>query len=522
MPESDDRWFLNPQYKIEIKPNTKLIISLMQEDEKLSNLSYQNCNFIIMLCSGKYSRVWDVKDENIIKRAINTDGQPNQSREILTQLDYYEVIKKLAIKRKKKVITKFESVHINLIPYIEFTNKYEIEKAGAHTKIFKPLSKDGIYYLRIFSSEAINILELPRPFEITMDHKWIEGTCGGRRFISDSSDNKSGKLIENQYWPMNPQFLLRFDKGTNLKVIIKKTTGTFSAESKIGLIITKPDTNIYNICPLKNLKATGNYKKSDSILRILESTNKILDSKKLNIDEINKKLLFNSSEWVVESSYSSIYSASLFQKFNKIDSPILIIPTLDNHGDTYEFKFSVFSNKPVEVISLNNETTKLFISEWTAANSGGSHLSKESTKPNNKDLLMGGFKKVITWIDNPKFHLSFDAKERISELEFQVVIARSEFIWSKKISSSIVNSMIGMYIFQYDSNDRWKNLWLNERNIEFLPKNEIVFKFKFNKVDPRGYILMPSTYGPNVLGPFSIMIICKETFELKEFSDRKN
>ena len=91
----------------------------MQEDEKLSNLSYQNCNFIIMLCSGKYSRVWDVKEENIIKRAINSDGQPNLSREILTQLDYYEVIKKLAIKRKKKVITKFESVHINLIPYID-------------------------------------------------------------------------------------------------------------------------------------------------------------------------------------------------------------------------------------------------------------------------------------------------------------------------------------------------------------------------------------------------------------------
>ena len=46
--DSEDRWFLNPQYKIEIKPGTRLIITLMQEDELLVNKPYHKCNFVII------------------------------------------------------------------------------------------------------------------------------------------------------------------------------------------------------------------------------------------------------------------------------------------------------------------------------------------------------------------------------------------------------------------------------------------------------------------------------------------
>ena len=47
--DSEDRWFLNPQYKIEVKYQTKLIITLLQEDEKLSKKNYQKCNFLIII-----------------------------------------------------------------------------------------------------------------------------------------------------------------------------------------------------------------------------------------------------------------------------------------------------------------------------------------------------------------------------------------------------------------------------------------------------------------------------------------
>lgn len=345
LPESDDRWFLNPQYKLEIKPNTKLIISLMQEDERLSGQAYQNCNFMIMLCSGKYTRVWELKEENIIKTAVSiTSDSSNEysgqvpNREIVAQVDYNEILRKLAIKKKKKVLTRQDVIYINLIPYIEFTNKYEIEKNGPHGRIFKPLYYDGIYYLRLFSSEPIKICELPRPYEVCLDQKWNNDNSGGRRFISDNTS--SNKLIENPFWPINPQFLIRFDSKTSIKLIIRKTNGTFNSESKVGMMITKPDVHDSNICPLKNLKATGEYLKSDIMKRILESTEKILDSKKQNPESIHKKLMFNLCEWVVESKYVSSYSASLFHKFNKIDSPILIIPSMENHGDCFEFKFS--------------------------------------------------------------------------------------------------------------------------------------------------------------------------------------
>jgi hypothetical protein len=47
--DSEDRWFLNPQYKVEMKPTTKLIITLLQSDEKISKIPYQKCNFMIFM-----------------------------------------------------------------------------------------------------------------------------------------------------------------------------------------------------------------------------------------------------------------------------------------------------------------------------------------------------------------------------------------------------------------------------------------------------------------------------------------
>lgn len=47
--DSEDRWFLNPQFKVEMKPTTKLIITLLQSDEKISKIPYQKCNFMILM-----------------------------------------------------------------------------------------------------------------------------------------------------------------------------------------------------------------------------------------------------------------------------------------------------------------------------------------------------------------------------------------------------------------------------------------------------------------------------------------
>lgn len=135
------------------------------------------------------------------------------------------------------------------------------------------------------------------------------------------------------------------------------------------------------------------------------------------------------------------------------------------------------------------------------------------------DVVKSSFIKR-TWHDNPKFVLNFEAKERIPELNFEVTISRSEFIWNKKVSYGIVNSMLGVYIFQNDP-DKWKSMQVNQRELEFIPKHEIYNKFKFTKVDPRGFIIMPSTYTAGVTGHFVIMVRCNEKFTLKDYVPEK-
>jgi hypothetical protein len=73
MSDSDDRWFLNPQFKIHLKPGNKLIISLMQENDKISKKIYERVNFVIMLTRGKYSRIWECKEDDIIKKGLDTE-----------------------------------------------------------------------------------------------------------------------------------------------------------------------------------------------------------------------------------------------------------------------------------------------------------------------------------------------------------------------------------------------------------------------------------------------------------------
>lgn len=179
----------------------------------------------------------------------------------------------------------------------------------------------------------------------------------------------------------------------------------------------------------------------------------------------------------------------------------------------------VFSNKPVDLISLNTDNTKVLISEWKDTNAGGCHIVESDT--GKKKLEDAYSKKVVTWLDNPKFHISFDNKDRIPEVSLEIYLSRAELIWNKKISNSIVNSMVGIYIFRYDK-EKWKDSCLNLDKVDFIPKNDIMYKFSDVKVDPKGFIIMPTTYGKDVYGPFTLMVKCKEKFNLTVLNIKKN
>lgn len=58
--DTNDRWFNNPQYRITVTKKTQIIISLMQEDEKISTRKYIPVNFMVVRVKTKRDRLYEV------------------------------------------------------------------------------------------------------------------------------------------------------------------------------------------------------------------------------------------------------------------------------------------------------------------------------------------------------------------------------------------------------------------------------------------------------------------------------
>ena len=569
--DTEDRFFLNPQYKIEITPGTRLNISLMQEDKKIQDNNYLSVAFLLIYCKGRYSRVWEIKEENIIRKAVSEIPVPEgaekkNKRETTIQLDYLETLKKINEGRKKK-IPRGECIQMNLIPYIDYNTKYETERQGKLVQ-FKIHAVETVFWLRIFASTNIYVNELSRPYECTASSSWSQDknfTAGGARYITERN-----KTRENSKWPINPQYLITFDKNISMKIILKKTNGHFSVEeNKIGFLLTKPE-QIQEIANSNKAKTMTNFNKTsksfrnknDQILKVMESTQTILNSKSNLLMDIYPKMYINNSEWVAESSYSNSYCSCLFMNFNKIDSPLIIIPTLDLPSSPFDFELKIYSNRPARIFSLNNDNCCLLIGEWKENNCGGSHLSKDDKKKKNSneiDDYSGLIKKPLTWYSNPKFHLCFEIKKEkekdkdkdkdknkdnknkeiekekkeeeekeiendtnrfsnIPQVDFEIVLTRFERIWKPIISRGVVNSMLGIYVFEYDTLN-WKKKCINFNTVEFMPQNEVKVRFSLKEVNPKGFIVMPVTYGEGIKGPFLIMAKCKTKFTFTQLED---
>ena len=115
--------------------------------------------------------------------------------------------------------------------------------------------------------------------------------------------------------------------------------------------------------------------------------------------------------------------------------------------------------------------------------------------------------------------MSFKSEENISRVEFEIVLTRTDSIWKPIISRGVVNSMIGIYVFEFGEGDFWKKKCVNFDTVEFLPQNRIILEFSFDNVNPKGFIIMPVTYGEGIKGPFLIMAKCKTRFNFTQLDD---
>ena len=86
------------------------------------------------------------------------------------------------------------------------------------------------FFLRVFSSEPMELVQMPDTIEQQFKNKWSQSTAGGRRI------DEKGR--ENQYWCRNPQYFLNITRPTHLKIILQKK-GKKNKGIPIGVVVTK-------------------------------------------------------------------------------------------------------------------------------------------------------------------------------------------------------------------------------------------------------------------------------------------
>ena len=103
-------------------------------------------------------------------------------------------------------------VHYIIVPNTEIESKKDEERP---------------FFLRIFTSEKVELVNLPKTIEQTFLGKWTQSTAGGRRTLNTGADNK--------YWCRNPQYFLNLKKPTHIKIILRKKGGKKIKGITIGL-----------------------------------------------------------------------------------------------------------------------------------------------------------------------------------------------------------------------------------------------------------------------------------------------
>jgi calpain len=188
------------------------------------------------------------------------------------------------------------------------------------------------FFLRVFSSEPMDLVQMPNTIEQQFKGKWDKTTAGGRRI-----DDK-GK--ENQYWCKNPQYFLNITKPTHLKIILMKKGGR-RFRNPLGIVVTKalspttpPATEI--------ITGKGNAK-NKMISSIPVQGQTYSETLKMNVRQdkgekipefepprlmnLERKLQILQGEWFEESMFKNDEVAALYAFYQPTQGPFIIVPS---------------------------------------------------------------------------------------------------------------------------------------------------------------------------------------------------
>ncbi|CAD8158986.1 unnamed protein product [Paramecium octaurelia] len=456
--DTDEKWFNNPQYKIKVHKETKLYLSLMLEDEKITQQPYVACNLMVIANKARLSRIWERPPNQDIVIDMNPKGDMPAQREITQYL----------------ILKNFEGKTFGnymVVPNMIVNETRKEEKRN--------------FILRIFSSDKIDVAEMPETLEIQQEGSWNETSAGGKR----KYDN--GK--ENPNWCKNPQYFLNLSVSTHLKIILRRQGQVKRAKgTKIGMTICRFDkapTNSLNI--IKQQKGGGT-----NLVRLLKQTQQQLEAPKMV--GIQRKLLIGSNEKFKQSTYFNEDVAALYFHFNPTEGPFIIIPSLDQEDRSANYKLTIYSNQEVELTKLDETKNQVHIGKWEQdISDGGCHLYED---PYEKDTSKR------TWTMNPKYSLQF-----FEPIHITITLCIAEKNWKSKTKNT-VGGMIGVYLIEKSENKITTQQIVRVPN--FLPINEIQEEFDLQPTK-NGYYIMPTTYQSKIHGQFILAVQGDKEFTLQ-------
>lgn len=159
----------------------------MLEDKKLSKQEYVQTNFMVVRNKNRNNRIWERPNSQDIIIEANPVGELGAQREIT---------KSLTLKR-------FEGKNYGY--YVVVPNQI------IQGKDISKKDNKRVFYLRVFASDPIEILEMQETKEISEEGQWSEVSAGGKRVIEG---------ISNPFWCRNPQYFLNMAEPTHLKIIL--------------------------------------------------------------------------------------------------------------------------------------------------------------------------------------------------------------------------------------------------------------------------------------------------------------
>jgi hypothetical protein len=178
----------------------------MQEDKRGTDgkNKYVPCNFIVVRCAGKHTRIWEMPEaKNIIVDASKT-------KDVKAMYDKGDIRREVTCKID---LAPFENKSYGYYIIIPFTMEESASKKAGTRRLF---------WLRVFSNEEINIEQVKETQMVEEKGEWTEKKpCGPMYLLNQDSEIKDPSLKHykfNPYWCQNPQYFLNITQPTHLKV----------------------------------------------------------------------------------------------------------------------------------------------------------------------------------------------------------------------------------------------------------------------------------------------------------------